>query len=250
MNHGIALSADGKTLFVSSSTTVFAYPYDATKGTVGSAKTIVTGMNQGGHSTRTLLIPENNPELLLVSRGSDGNVDEPTQEIGSARSQLRSFAIKSLLASEAPVEYAKGEVIGWGLRNSVGVADDPTTGNIWTVENSLDNMNRAGVDIHNTNPGEELNFHGRPNDTSSEVYGKNYGYPGCVAIYDPTNVKDYPGGADVGKQMAGDHLNNIKDDFCQKTVAPRITFGSHLAPLDIHFHDDGSSALISFHGSW
>lgn len=226
-------------------------------------------MRQGGHSTRTLLVPQHNPDLLLVSRGSDGNVDEPTVDIKSGRSQLRTFVIADLMDADEPVEYTSGGVLGWGLRNSVGVADDPATGNIvslsypciytkqsltpnqWTVENSLDNMHRLGDDIHNSNPGEELNFHGRPNDTDGDAYGRNFGYPGCLAIFDPSNVRDYPGGADVGKQMTGDHLDDFSDEYCRdETTAPRITFGSHLAPLDIKFLDDGSAALIAFHGSW
>ncbi len=87
-------------------------------------------MKQGGHSTRTLLVPQHNSDLLLVSRGSDGNVDEPTVDIKSGRSQLRTFVIADLMDASDPVEYTSGEVLGWGLRNSVGIADDPTTGNI------------------------------------------------------------------------------------------------------------------------
>lgn len=130
LNHGIELSSDGKTLFASSSTDVYAYDYDAAKGTAGKAKNIITGMVQGGHSTRTLLIPRHNSNLLLVSRGSDGNIDKDTVEIGSGKSQIRVFKIDSLLKGSAPVKYSDGEVLGWGLRNSVGVAEDPATGYI------------------------------------------------------------------------------------------------------------------------
>lgn len=114
-------------------------------------------------------------------------------------------------------------------------------------------MKRSGDDIHNSNPGEEMNFHGLPNDTSSDQYGRNYGYPGCVAIYDPSNVKDFSvqGGPKVGLQMTGDHMSGYTDDWCRdNATAPRITFSSHLAPLDIKFLDDGSAALIAIHGSW
>lgn len=114
-------------------------------------------------------------------------------------------------------------------------------------------MKRLSEDIHNSNPGEELNFHGQPNDTAGPQYGRNYGYPGCVAIYDPSNVRDFTaeGGPKVGLQMKGDHLSDYTDDWCRENAtAPRITFGSHLAPLDIRFLSDGSAALISFHGSW
>jgi glucose/arabinose dehydrogenase len=120
------------------------------------------------------------------------------------------------------------------------------------VENSVDNLERNGVDIHNSNPGEELNFHGFPNETS-ENFGANYGYPGCFAIYDTSNIADYPGGAEIGKQMAGIQAGGedlgFTDEDCQQRVAPRITFGSHLAPLDVEFRD-GNAAYIAFHGSW
>jgi glucose/arabinose dehydrogenase len=39
------------------------------------------------------------------------------------------------------------------------------------------------------------------------------------------------------------------DEECQEKQVPKITFGSHLAPLDVKFRD-GSAAYISFHGSW
>ncbi|KAF5675561.1 L-sorbosone dehydrogenase [Fusarium heterosporum] len=255
LNHGIALTADGKTILVSSPSEVYAYDYDASQGSVGSRRTVITGMDGSStHSTRTLMIPvAGNPNLLLVAGGSDGNLDAETVHKDVVRSQVRVFKIDDMLAAGAPLEYGGGSLLGWGLRNSVGWAEDPSTGYIWSVENSVDNLYRGDVDIHNSNPGEELNFHGLPNDTSSAQYGANYGYPGCFAIYDSSVIKDYPGGARVGKQMAGTPQGETDlgytDEECQKKQAPRITFGSHLAPLDIKFRD-GSAAYIAIHGSW
>ncbi|CVL08746.1 related to L-sorbosone dehydrogenase [Fusarium mangiferae] len=255
LNHGIALTADGKTILVSTPSEVYAYDYDASKGTVGSRRTVITGMSATStHSTRTLTIPlAGNPNLLLVAGGSDGNLDVETVDKDVVRSQVRVFKIDELLAADAPLVYGEAEVLGWGLRNSVGWAEDPSTGHIWSVENSVDNLYRGDVDVHNTNPGEELNFHGLPNDTSSAQYGANYGYPGCFSIYDTSNIKDYPVGAKVGKQFAGTPQGEtdlgFTDEECQEKQAPRITFGSHLAPLDIKFLD-GSAAYIAFHGSW
>lgn len=292
LNHGIALSKDGKTLFASSSSDVYAWRYDAARSRVGRKRQLITGMKQGGHATRTLLVPELHPHLLLVSRGSDGNIDKGTLQVESARSQIRVFELDALFHARHPVQYSSGAVLGWGLRNSVGVDQDPSTGNIvrrappsrapsrlpspacprrsigvgvrkasrhradagtqWSLENSIDDMKRGGRDIHQSNPGDELNFHGQPDDRRSEVYGKNFGYPGCVAIYDSSNVGGYPGGAETGKQMVGDHMpRNWTDEWCQReTVAPIITFESHRAPLDMKFQDDVSAAYISMHGSW
>ena len=41
LNHGIDLTVDGKTLFVSSETTVYSYAYDATASTIGAIKTVM-----------------------------------------------------------------------------------------------------------------------------------------------------------------------------------------------------------------
>ncbi|GJC94114.1 NHL repeat-containing protein [Colletotrichum higginsianum] len=71
LTHGIALSANGKTLYASTATDVLAYPYNAAAGSVGQARSIINGMAQSGyHQTRTLLIPKDRPNVLLVSRGS------------------------------------------------------------------------------------------------------------------------------------------------------------------------------------
>ncbi|KAK6948804.1 hypothetical protein Daesc_010575 [Daldinia eschscholtzii] len=131
LNHGLALSQDGKTLFVSNMASVSAYPYDAEAGTVGTKKTLIEGMRSGGHITRTLLIPSSAPDVLLISRGSDGNIDNSTIDVTSGKSIIKSFKISELLASETATDYATGgEVLGWGLRNSVGVGEDPSTGGI------------------------------------------------------------------------------------------------------------------------
>ncbi|KAM0311931.1 hypothetical protein ACHAPQ_012314, partial [Fusarium lateritium] len=254
LNHGIALTADGKTILVSSPSEVYAYDYDASEGKVGSRRTVITGMDGSStHSTRTLTIPlAGNPNLLLVAGGSDGNLDAETVDKDVVRSQVRVFEIDDLLAADAPLDYGGASLFGWGLRNSVGWAEDPSTGYIWSVENSVDNLYRGDVDVHNSNPGEELNFHGLPNDTSSALYGANYGYPGCFAIYDTSVIEDYPGGAKVGQQFAGTPEGEtdlgFTDEECQKKQAPRITFGSHLAPLDVKFRD-GSAAYVAIHGS-
>jgi glucose/arabinose dehydrogenase len=139
-------------------------------------------------------------------------------------------------------------VLGWGLRNSVGVGEEPTTGGIWSVENSVDDVRRNGVDVHQNNPGEELNFHGYLNG-STEHQGGNYGYPSCYAIWDTENFPDLAQ-LNVGDQFPTSESNVLDDETCAKEfVSPTLTLHAHTAPLDIKFKDDGSQAFISFHGS-
>ena len=109
-------------------TTVWSYPYNAASGTVGTRKTIITNIPSASHSTRTLRVSKKNPDSLIVAVGSDGNLDAGTTDKSSGRSQLRTFSISKI--SHSPVTYESGTVLGWGLRNSVGVTENPTTGGI------------------------------------------------------------------------------------------------------------------------
>jgi glucose/arabinose dehydrogenase len=184
INHGIALTPDGKTLFVSSLTTVWSWSYDGTTGTVSNKKVVIQNMRNGGfHLSRTLLVPKASPDTLLVQRGSDGNIDTPAGQIGTARSQIRAFSISAI--QTAAVDYTSGEVLGWGLRNTVGMGEDPR-GGIWSVDNGVDDMTRDGKDIHHTNPCEEMNYHGVVSNTSDPARGGHFGYPDCFAVWDPS----------------------------------------------------------------
>ena len=115
------------------------------------------------------------------------------------------------------------------------------------MENSVDEMVRQGKDVHTTNPGEELNYHGALADTKAKERGANYGYPECFAAWDPsvlpnnTNIK-------VGTQFVMNPA--LTDTVCDNRIAPRLTFAAHTAPLDIKFKKDGLTAYITFHGSW
>ncbi|KAK6511679.1 hypothetical protein TWF481_000587 [Arthrobotrys musiformis] len=243
LNHGLTISTDGKTLFASTSDVAYGWTYDTNSGRVSGKKALVTGMSSGGHVTRSLLVPNGNPDLLLISVGSDGNFDKGTKDYSSGRSQIRGFKWKDLLSK--PIVYRKGGTnFGWGLRNSVGLRDDKK-GQLWSVENSADNIKRAGVDVHTDNPGEELNFHGSVRDTSTSR--RNYGYPACFTAWDPSVISDHKNLA-RGQQFSLDP--NVTDAECASNYqAPRLAFPAHTAPLDIIF-DKAGDAWVTMHGSW
>ncbi|KAF2455199.1 soluble quino protein glucose/sorbosone dehydrogenase [Lineolata rhizophorae] len=250
LNHGIELSSDGNTLYASNSDMVFSFDYDAGSMTnTSSGKAIVTGMASDDLVTRTLLIPRSADDKLLVSRGGDDNMDFGTVDLDSGRSQIRIFD----LGGDDAVDYLEGEVLGWGLRNSVGVGENPRDGGIWSVENSVDDIERDGESIHADNPAEELNYHGilSDDDDDNAYLGANYGFPLCYAAWD---VSEIPGGdgLSVGDQFAiGEENATVNDPFCaQDRQAPRLVFTAHTAPLDIKFDSQGDNAYISFHGSW
>lgn len=252
MNHGIALSNDGKTLYASSSESVFSWAYsaDTTGASVSSTnKTVITNMSNSDHTTRTLLMSQKEPGIILVSRGSNSNIDPDAESLSSGHSQIKAFNTSNLTPASEPYDFnSEGRLLGWGLRNSVGIAEEPLTGGIYSVENSADEVDRNGVDIHEDNPGEEMNFHGFLN-ASREHQGGNYGYPHCLAVWN-TSIPD-PGNLKVGSQFAMSPNSTLNDTTCAtQYVPPRLTFQAHMAPLDIKFLSNGKEAYVSFHGSW
>jgi len=251
LNHGIEISADGRTLYASNSDKTMRWAYDSNTTRVsGQPTTLVEGMDNEDHTTRTLLLSKKVPGTLLVSRGSNDNIDLAAANLESGHSQLRSFNVNGTDV-QAQNYTTGGTRIAWGLRNSVGVAEHPITGGIYSVENSADNIERLGQDIHTNNPGEELNYHGfldGSSGSSISLIGGNYGYPQCYAVW---NISEIPNSSllRTGSQFAlGD---NPDDLYClSNTTAPRLTFPAHWAPLDIVFNNGGTAAYITSHGSW
>lgn len=206
-------------------------------------------MNNQDHTTRTLLLSQKTDGLLLVSRGSTSNVDAKAEVLSSGHSQIKAFNLNNI-TDDGYDFTTDGLRLGWGLRNSVGVAEHPDTGGIYSVENSVDELRRDGKDVHQDNPGEEMNFHGYLNGTEYALQGSNYGYPNCFAAWMPS---DLPQNANltVGSQFVIGYPNDtINDTFCSKQTPPRLTFQAHSAPLDIDFNNSGSEAWVTFHGSW
>lgn len=247
LNHGLAFSGDGKTLYASTEESVFAYTYDAKAGTVADAsspRTVIDGMSSNDHLTRTLLMSQKSPGFLAVSRGSDENFDVDAEDPATGVSQIKIFDLNNLASGAKYTFNSDGRRLGWGLRNSVGIAEDPDSGRIYSVETSVDEVTRNGQNIEKNNPGEELNMHSKATETAE---GGNYGYPYCYPIWD-TNVPDNEG-LQTG-DLFSTNETHITDEKCaEDTVAPRLVFPAHTSPLNLLFNSDGSTLYISFRGS-
>jgi glucose/arabinose dehydrogenase len=237
LNHGIEISEDGNTLYASNSDKLYSWDYSSDERRVTSnATTLVENMEGTDHTSRTLLLTKSASGMIVINRGSFENIDVEARDIGSGHSQVKAFNISNV---SSPLDFLDdGVLLGWGLRNDVGIAEEPTTGGIWAVENSGDRLTRSGEDIHQNNPAEELNFLGYLNGTGSQDLGQNFGYPDCFAAWEADDLPDFDG-------VTGNH-----DQVCTERVAPRLVFQAHMAPLDIKFNTNGTQAWISFHGSW
>ena len=228
----------------------YSWAYDPENASVdGSSITLVSGMKNGDHVTRTLLLSQKVNNTLLISRGSDSNIDREAESLSSGHSQIRAFDLANV--PDDGYDFSNdGQRLGWGLRNSVGMAEHPDTGGIFSVENSADELRRDGKDIHQDNPGEEMNFHGFLNGTAYGGQGSNYGYPRCFAAWVTDDIPRN-GNLTVGSQFAnGNQDDDVNDAFCAEQTPPVLTFQAHMAPLDIEFNNSATEAWITFHGSW
>lgn len=80
--------------------------------------------------------------MILINRGSFSNFDPLALDITTGVSQIKAFNISN--ATDTAYNFTtSGLILGWGLRNNVGIAEDPITGGIYSVENSADQVNRS-----------------------------------------------------------------------------------------------------------
>jgi glucose/arabinose dehydrogenase len=115
-----------------------------------------------------------------------------------------------------------------GLRNTIGFAWHPTTGQLWGMDHGSD---WRGDDI----PPEELN---------AIAEGGDYGWPYCYGArqIDPV-IQDPPQGS--------------KEQYCATTRRPALSTQAHKAPIGFTFYTGSSfpaeyqgDAFIAMHGSW
>ena len=205
-------------------------------------------MSNNDLTTRTLVMSRKSPGNIIVSRGSSQDFDLDALNVNTGLSQLKAFSLGNLSSSSPPYNFnTDGRLLGWGLRNAVGVGEHPISGGIYSLDQGVDGMTRSGQDIHENNPGEELNFHGYLN-SSTDHQGGNYGYPSCFSVWD-TAIPDNSGLV-VGDQFPMAQNSTLNDVICENNfVGPRLTFPAHMSPLDIEFTADGTTAYITFHGS-
>jgi len=112
-------------------------------------------MTTSDHTTRTLMLSQKVNGTLVISRGSTSNVDPLAEMLSSGHSQIKAFDLNNV--TDLGYDFnTEGLILGWGLRNSVGVVEHPDTGGIYSVENSVDQIMREGKDVHQDNPGEEM----------------------------------------------------------------------------------------------
>ncbi|HSU33874.1 MAG TPA: sorbosone dehydrogenase family protein [Bryobacteraceae bacterium] len=130
---GIAFYPVGKNpkwVYVSNTSSVVRFPYkDGDLKASGPAQTIIPDLNaKGGHSTRDLAFSPDGTKLF-VAVGSGSNIDDPdTHPRERVRAQIREYTPDG--------KFVK--IYASGIRNPVGLAINPTTGQLWCSTNERD----------------------------------------------------------------------------------------------------------------
>ena len=202
---GIAFRGD--TMYVGEETRVRRWvPGNATP------QVIVPGLPSGGHATRTIVFGADG--FLYLAVGSSCNICD--------ESDPRRAAVTRFNASGA------GEArFATGLRNSVGLAVNPATGELWATNNDRDNIGGMNAGITDDRPPDRLNI---------LKFGRFYGWPQCY--------------------LPGQRNPEYPDARCDNVEPPTITFQAHSAPLGMTFYAGtrfpgySGDAFIAFHGSW
>lgn len=211
--HGLLVTCDKECLlYVAETGALLSFKYDPATYKATDRKMLASFPSGDGHYTRTLLEHPDGKQIL-ISVGSSCNVCE---EESALRATVQSYDI----ATGKLTEFAKG------LRNTVFMATDPVTGEVWGTDNGRDMI---GDDI----PPDEVNI---------IKQGSNYGWPICYG----QNVHD----TDFDKRQ---YIQNP----CTDKVAAQIDLQAHSAALGIAFipeegwpDDWGNDLIVAYHGSW
>lgn len=207
LNHPHDLAFHGGYLYVSEPQRISRYRYIDHETPLRAGSTVVGGLPDGHHFTRTISFGPDG--MLYVSIGSSCNV---CVEKDRRRGTIMRFS----------PDGSRGEVFARGLRNSVGLAWHPVTGELWATENGRDWL---GDDL----PPDEINIIKR---------GGNYGWPRCY-------------GDRVPEPKLG------RAGYCASTVRPALEIQAHSAPLGIEFYTGlefppayRGDIFVAYHGSW
>lgn len=168
----------------------------------------------GGHWTRDIVFSADGKQLF-ASVGSKSNVDEEHDAVENERARI--LVLDPEGKNKRP--YATG------IRNPVGLAIHPETGELWTSVNERDGL------------GDDL----VPDYVTHVQEGGFYGWPWV-----------YLGNNNDPRHPTGSH-----PDFVAKTIVPDVLIQSHSASLNMTFYSGAQfpaefrgSAFAALHGSW
>jgi glucose/arabinose dehydrogenase len=205
--HGIAFY-QGK-LYVAENDKVRRYDWDETNLRATNPAKLADLPTGGGHSTRSILF---HGGKIYISAGSSCNA---CIEKDPRRATVMEFN----------PEGGGGTIFAKGLRNAVGLAENPKTDTVWVTVNGRDWL------------GDDL-----PPETIYDL-GKNGGDAGWPYCY--------------GDRVPDSNFTPSGDNRCANVIEPKVQMQAHSAPLGLAFYEGTmfppeyrNNIFLAFHGSW
>ena len=210
---GMALA--GNELFVANADALIAFPFAPGVTELTAKPRRVTSLPSGyNHHWTKSLVASPDGKRLYVGVGSNSNVGENGMEMEKGRAAIW----------EIDPNTGAYRIFAGGLRNPVGVAFNPASGDLWTAVNERDEL---GSDLV-------------PDYITSVRDGGFYGWP--YSYY-------------------GQHVDTRpkppRPDLVAKAIKPDYALGPHTASLGLTFSTGArlgprfaSGAFVGQHGSW
>jgi glucose/arabinose dehydrogenase len=209
------LGNDPKWVYIGNTDSVVRFPY--TSGSLkagGPPETIIPSLPRGGHSTRDLAFSPDGTKLF-VAVGSASNIDNPdTHPSEFHRANILEFTPEGKFV----------QIYASGIRNPVGIAVNPTTGQLWCSVNERDSLGDNLV----------------PDYITSVKPGGFYGWP----FYYMGNHPD-------------PRLNSAHPELAEKVIVPDVLLQPHNASLQMMFYEGNQfpkqykgDIFAAEHGSW
>ena len=216
LNSPFGMALVGDTFYVANSDAVVKFPYKRgqTEITERAAKVIDLPAGPLNHHWTKSLVASPDGKRLYVGVGSNSNAAENGMDKEYERAAIW----------EVDPMAGTYRLYATGLRNPVGMAFEPTSGELWTVVNERDDIGNDLV----------------PDYLTSVKYGKFYGWPYSY----------------FGKNL-DPRVKEQRPDLVARAAVPDYALGAHVAPLGLTFARRGNlpsrftdGAFVGEHGSW
>ena len=208
-------AGDPQWLYVGNTASVVRFPYrSGDMKARAAAETIIPSLPSGGHSTRDVVFSRDG-QSMYVAVGSASNVDDPdTHPTEFHRANILEYKPDGTFVG----------IYASGIRNPVGLAIHPTTGELWTSMNERDNLGDNLV----------------PDYVTHVEKGGFYGWPYF-----------YIGG------NPDPRLNGAHSELKAKVIVPDVLVQAHSASVGMAFYtgtmfpaEYRNDAFAAEHGSW
>jgi glucose/arabinose dehydrogenase len=211
LNQPFGMALVGDTFYVGNTDGIVAFPYEPGASRITAPGRKLVDFKPGGHWTRSLLVSPDQRKIY-AGVGSLSNIADEGLEVEEGRAAIH----------ELDLATGTSRIFASGLRNAVGMAWEPNTGELWTVVNERDGL------------GDET----PPDYLTSVRDGGFYGWPFC---YWGQTVDD-----------------RVPQDAAKvaSAITPDYALGGHTASLGLCWVPAGTlpgfpdGMAIGQHGSW